>query len=199
LSGQRVNRLPTRVADVFFEVIETGCEVSQREVMLPRENRPLAVSAKRFTPSGAVAMTGQIVVGMIEDLTRVRLRESQQRVLTERELFSRVAARLSHELRNALVPIKIFRATVARTLQRGRVPRPVQSVGHSRGGSRRLINEQADILAHPLQLVREEIDLGELIGAVLMDVALECARRHTTNFVYAGSRLPLRRKTICPL
>jgi signal transduction histidine kinase len=186
--GQRVNRLPTRVADVFFEVIETGCEVSQREVMLPRENRPLAVSAKRFTPSGAVAMTGQIVVGMIEDLTRVRLRESQQRVLTERELFSRVAARLSHELRNALVPIKIFAQLLPERYNEAEfrdqfsqsVIREVDRVDS--------LMSKLTFFAHPLQLVREEIDLGELIGAVLMDVALECARRHTTNFVYAGSK-----------
>ena len=186
--GHRVNRLPTRVADVFFEVLETGSEVSQREVMLPRENRPLAVSAKRFTPSGAAAATGQIVVGMIEDLTRVRLRESQQRVLTERELFSRVAARLSHELRNALVPIKIFAQLLPERYNEAEfrdqfsqsVIREVDRIDS--------LMSKLTFFAHPLQLVREEIDLGELIGAVLMDVALECARRHTANFVYAGAK-----------
>ncbi|MGD0016520.1 MAG: ATP-binding protein [Verrucomicrobiia bacterium] len=186
--GHRVNRLPSRVADVFFEVLETGREVSQREVMLPRENRPLAVSAKRFTPSGAAAATGQIVVGMIEDLTRVRLRESQQRVLTERELFSRVAARLSHELRNALVPIKIFAQLLPERYSEAEFRNQFsQSVIHEVDRIDSLMSKLT-FFAHPLQLVREEIDLGELIGAVLMDVALECARRHTANFVYAGAK-----------
>jgi len=168
-------------------------------VMLPRENRPLAVSAKTVYTVGSSSNDGTDRGGMIEDLTRVRLRESQQRVLTERELFSRVAARLSHELRNALVPIKIFAQLLPERYNEAEfrdqfsqsVIREVDRVDS--------LMSKLTFFAHPLQLVREEIDLGELIGAVLMDVALECARRHTTNFVYAGSKTAPAAQTICPL
>jgi two-component system sensor histidine kinase HydH len=103
-------------------------------------------------------------------------------------LFSRVAARLSHELRNALVSIKSFAQLL---------PERYKETEFRDQFSQLVIHEvdrvdslmgKLTFFAHPLQLVREEIDLGELIGAALMDVSLECARRHTANLVYGAAK-----------
>jgi signal transduction histidine kinase len=212
--GHRINRLPSRVADILFEVLETGREVGQREVTLPREGHPLAVSAKRFTPSGlaaaaapgwtgngrgneqgsgsgngsADAATEQIVIGMIEDLTQVKRREAQQRVLGERELFLRVAARLSHELRNALVSIKIFAQLLPERYNEAEFRnRFSELVVHEVDRVDSLLGKLT-FFAQPLQLVREGIDLGELISTALMDAALECSRRHTASLVYGAAK-----------
>jgi nitrogen-specific signal transduction histidine kinase len=204
--GHRTSRLPSRVADVLFEVLETGREVGQREVMLPLTNRPLAVSAKRFAPSahdangrgneqgngfvdGSVnASAGQIVVGMIEDLTQVKQRESQQRVLAERELFSRVAARLSHELRNALVSIKIFSQLLPERYNEAEFRTQFSKLVIDEVDRVDSLMSKLTFFAHPLRLVREEVELGELIGAALMDVSLECARRRTATLVYGAAK-----------
>ena len=63
--GQDISRLPSRVADVVFEALQTGQEIHQREVTLPREHRPLGISATRFamTSGGAVSRRGGLGCG----------------------------------------------------------------------------------------------------------------------------------------
>jgi len=78
--GQDISRLPSRVADVVFEALQTGQEIHQREVTLPRGHRPLGVSATRFAMASGGAVSGErglIAVALIEDLTQVRVQQAR--------------------------------------------------------------------------------------------------------------------------
>ena len=67
--------------------------------------RPLRVHVTRFERSD----TGHaVVVALIEDLTQAKLEQARARETADREFLMRLAFRLSHELKNSLVSIKIF-------------------------------------------------------------------------------------------
>jgi GAF domain-containing protein len=75
--GQDIRRLPGRVADVVFEVLQTGGDIRQREVVLPRGHRPLGISATRFdmgADSHVAGGEGLIAVALIEDLSHWPIR-----------------------------------------------------------------------------------------------------------------------------
>ena len=59
--GQDTRHLPSRVADVVFETLQTGREIHQREVVLPPGHRPLGISATRFAMTPGMRGGGRAV------------------------------------------------------------------------------------------------------------------------------------------
>ena len=191
--GQDAGIIPSRVADVMFEALQLGREIPLREVVLPRNNRPLGVRVSRFTPScpaGLTASTGAVAVALIEDLTQTKFEQARARELEDKEFFMRVAERLEHELKNAMTPINSFAQLLPELYGdkdfqercKTMVPQAVNRVVV-------LLNNLA-FFAHPLGLVYEELVLSELIETCLQNVTQEFTRKQLVHLVNAGDKPP---------
>lgn len=187
LIGHRMSRLPGRVADLLFEVLDTGTEVRRKEILLPRSNRPLSVSATRFAASGTGAF---VVVGMIEDLTQAKLQEAQAHELADREFFLRLASRMSHELRNSLVAIKIYAQLLPERYGQKDFRDQFSSTVITEVNRVDVLVSNLTFFAHALELVHEPLDLAELIDACLQRTAQECARKQQAQIVLVGEKQP---------
>lgn len=194
LVGQELNRLPACVADALFEVLQTGKALQDREVTLLRSRRPLRVSAARFEANlggdGAKAANPLMVVALIEDLTQAKIQEAQARELADKEFFTRLASRLSHELKNSLVSIKIFGQLL---------PERYAEAEFRNEFSRVVVNEvnRVDMLvnnltffSHPLGLVHEDLKLSDLIDASVKSVAQEFNRKGQVQVTVFGEKAP---------
>jgi signal transduction histidine kinase len=178
VAGQRLTTLPARVADTVYEVLQTGTAVREREVVLPGSKRPLHVSATRFAANG----TGQanwVVVALVDDLTQIKLQQAQARELADR---------LSHELKNALVSVKIHAQLL---------PERYQDPEFREEFSRTMVNEvnRVDVLinnltffSHPLGLVHEPLDLGPLLDVAVKNLTQDCARRRQVQIAMFGEK-----------
>ena len=76
--GQDVRRLPARVGDLLFETLQAGKEIRNREVVLPRTNRSLSVSAVRFAASlaGVTGADGDLVAVALIGILYASCRET---------------------------------------------------------------------------------------------------------------------------
>ena len=187
VTGQRLTTLPARVADTVYEVLQTGTAVREREVVLPGSKRPLHVSATRFAANG----TGQanwVVVALVDDLTQIKLQQAQARELADKEFLTRLADRLSHELKNALVSVKIHAQLL---------PERYQDPEFREEFSRTMVNEvnRVDVLinnlaffSHPLGLVHEPLELGPLLDVAVKNLTQDCARRRQLQIAMFGEK-----------
>ncbi len=204
--GQKINRLPSRVGDMLFEVLQTGNEICQREVILPRVNRPLAISATRFAPSVLSGFTTRfgsfgsaegglegetadyVVVALIEDLTQAKLQQAQTRAVAEKEFFTRLASRLSHELKNALVSIKIFAQLLPERYNEAEFRGQFSNIVANEVNRVDLLINNLTFFAHPLELVYEELILTDWVEACLQNAAQEFARKHLALLSGSGEK-----------
>jgi signal transduction histidine kinase len=189
LLGQNLGRLPSRVGDVLFEVLKTGTEVYRREVSLPRSHRPLGVSARRFPVWLGSHQPGQstmLVVGLIDDLSQAKLEAARARQQADREFFMRLAARLSHELKNSLVSIKIFAQLLPERYNDKEFREQFSATVANEVNRVDVLVNNLTFFAHPLQLVCEELVLSELIQACVSNVSQEFARKKLAHLQTAG-------------
>ena len=190
LTGQNLNRLPGRVADILFEAAKTGAEIRQREVTVPRGHRPLGVSAARFAMQVAAGAPQLVVVGMIEDLTEVKLQQSRAREQADREFFTRLAARMSHELKNSLVSIKIFAQLLPERYNEKEFREQFSTTVTNEVNRVDVLVNNLTFFAHPLQLVCEELVLTDLIETCLKNVTQEFARKRVAHIINVGEQPP---------
>jgi len=189
LIGRRTNCLPPCVGDVLFEVLQTGEEIRQHEVSLPRNQRPLSVSATRFSMSLGDS-AGLVAVALVEDLTEAKLQQVHERELADKEFFTRLAVRLSHELKNSLVSIKIYAQLLPeryddpefRTQFRGIVTSEVNRVD--------LLVQNLTFFTHPLVLVYEEVHTEELLDECFRGLAAEFAQKRIVHVNLTGQKTP---------
>ncbi|MBI5394436.1 MAG: GAF domain-containing protein [Verrucomicrobia bacterium] len=186
LVGRAAGGLPSRVADAIFESLQTGREVRFREIKLPPSNRVLSISAARFTVnlSGAEADAGSLVaVGMIDDLTQVKIQETQARELADKEFFMRLAFRLSHELANAMVSVKTFAQLLP---ERADEPEFCEQFGREVISDVKRMDTVINTLAffaQPLELVYEDANLAEVVEACMRSIGPEFSRKQTAHVV----------------
>ncbi len=193
LDGLSANRLPALVADVLFEALQTGSEIRQREVTLPRTGRPLSVSATPFATSFGDGRNGSetvAAVGLIEDLTQLKLQETQARRLADQEFFTRLAFRMSHELKNSLVSIKIFAQLLPERYGEKEFRDQFSSVVANEVNRVDVLVNNLTFFAHPLELVCEELVLSDLIETCLGNVAHEFARKKVAMVMGVGEKPP---------
>ena len=191
--GQDTNHLPSRVADVVFETLETGREIHQREVMLPPGHRPLGVSATRFTMTGGGAMAtenGWVAVALIEDLTQVKLQQARTRELADKEFFTRLAARLSHELKNSLVSIKIFAQLLPERHDDKEFREQFSTTVTNEVNRVDVLVNNLTFFAHPLLLVYEEVVLSDIIDTCVKNVTQEFGRKQVAHIIGVGEKAP---------
>ncbi len=191
--GQDIRRLPSRVADVVFEVLQSGQEIHQREVVLPRGHRPLGVSATRFTMGADNSLAGGeglIAVALIEDLSEVRLQQARARELADKEFFTRLAARLSHELKNSLVSIKIFAQLLPERHDEKEFREQFSTTVANEVNRVDVLVNNLTFFAHPLLLVTEEIVLGDLIDACVKNITQEFNRKQVAYVMGVGEKAP---------
>jgi two-component system nitrogen regulation sensor histidine kinase GlnL len=185
--GEPIARLPSRVADVVFEALQTGQEIHEREVTLPPQSRPLGVSATRFVEED----TGSFVaVALIEDLTQVKLQQAHARELADREFFTRLSSRLSHELKNSLVSIKIFAQLLPERHTEKEFREQFSTVVTNEVNRVDVLVNNLTFFSHPLGLVSEEVVLSDLIDVCLRNVSQEFARKKLAQVVSVGEKAP---------
>jgi len=191
--GQDMRSLPSRVADVVFETLQTGQEIHQREVTLPRGHRPLSISATRFamTPGSGAPGEGELVaVALIEDLTQQRLERARVRELADKEFFTRLAARLSHELKNSLVSIKIFAQLLPERHSEKEFREQFSTTVANEVNRVDVLVNNLTFFAHPLLLVYEGVVLGDLIDACVKNVTQEFGRKQVAHVINVGEKAP---------
>lgn len=191
LVGQTASKLPSRVADSVFEALQTGREVRFREVVLPPSNRVLSISAARFSVSLGVgdANAGSLVaVGLIDDVTQVKIHEAQARELADKDFFMRLAFRLSHELANAMVSVKTFAQLLP---ERAEEPEFCEQFGREVISDVKRMDTVINTLAffaQPLELVYEDVKLPEIIEACIRSIGPEFSRKQAAHVVDAGPK-----------
>jgi signal transduction histidine kinase len=191
--GQDTRRLPGRVADVVFEVLQTGGDIRQREVVLPRGNRPLSISVTRFSmgaDSHAAGGEGLVAVALIEDLSQIRLQQARARELADKEFFTRLAARLSHELKNSLVSIKIFAQLLPERHDDKEFREQFSTTVANEVNRVDVLVNNLTFFAHPLLLVNEEIVLGDLIDTCIKNVTQEFSRKQIAYIMAVNEKAP---------
>ena len=191
--GQDSSQLPSRVADVVFEALQTGRDIHQREVVLPPGNRPLGVSATRFamtTGGEAAGEGGWVAVALIEDLTPARLQQTRARELADKEFFTRLAARLSHELKNSLVSIKIFAQLLPERHDDKEFREQFSTTVANEVNRVDVLVNNLTFFAHPLLLVCEELVLSDVIDTCVKNVTQEFGRKQVAHIIGVGEKAP---------
>jgi nitrogen-specific signal transduction histidine kinase len=185
--GQPVGKLPSRVADVLFESLQTGREIREREVTLPKSNRPLSVSATPF-PVDLGGATLPVAVALVEDLTQAKLHQARARELADKEFFTRLASRLSHELKNSLVSIKIFAQLLPERYDEKEFRDQFSTVVTNEVNRVDVLVNNLTFFSHPLGLVHEEVVLTDLIETCLNNVGQEFSRKQLAQIVAVGDK-----------
>ncbi|HTS17871.1 MAG TPA: ATP-binding protein [Verrucomicrobiae bacterium] len=191
--GQDLRRLPSRVADIVFEVLQTGREIRLREVVLPRGQRSLSISAAQFTMGAdaqRIGAGGQMAVALIEDQSQIRRQQARTRELADKEFFTRLAARLSHELKNSLVSIKIFAQLLPERHDDKEFREQFSTTVANEVNRVDVLVNNLTFFAHPLLLVNEEIVLGDLIDVCVKNITQEFSRKQLAYVMAVGEKAP---------
>ena len=185
LVGRDMRCLPPCVADALFEVLQTGHEIWEYEVTLPRSRRPLSLSATRFAAHLGDNLT-LVAVGLLDDLTQTKLQQAQARELADKEFFTRLSSRLSHELKNSLVSIKIYAQLLPERYEEPEFRDQFShTVTHEINRVDMLVNNLT-FFAHPLSLLYEPLRLEELVDTCIRSLADEFARKKLLQVVSFG-------------
>ncbi len=185
LIGKDLGHIPGRVSDVVFEALSGGSPHLDREVTLPPSQRPLRVRATRFEPAGS---SGPVVVALVEDLTREKLEQSHRREMADREFLMRLAFRLSHELKNSLVSIKIFAQLLPERYGEKDFREQFSSVVANEVNRVDVLVNNLTFFSHPLALVPEDVVLTDLLETCVKNVAGEFARKQLAQLVAVGEK-----------
>ena len=197
VTGESLRSLPSRVADVLFETLQTGQEIYKREVTLPPGNRPLGVSTSQFAlgsgsrpgPGPAVdEAANRVVIGLVEDLTQVKREQARTRAEADREFFTRLAARMSHELKNSLVAIRIYSQLLPERYHEKEFREQFSGVVGNEVNRVDVLVNNLTFFAHPLDLVYESLVLSELMDGCVQNISQEFARKKAANVVEAGDK-----------
>jgi signal transduction histidine kinase len=185
LVGQETRCLPPCVGDALFEVLQSGQEIWQREVTLAVNRRPLSVSATRFATSLGDGLA-LVAVALVEDLTQTKLQQAQSRELADKEFFTRLASRLSHELKNSLVSIKIHAQLLPERYDEREFREQFSRIVTHEVNRVDLLVNNLTFFSHPLALNYETIALEELLDAVIRNLAEEFGRKQLLQVVGFG-------------
>ncbi|MCG3149500.1 MAG: Adaptive-response sensory-kinase SasA [Verrucomicrobiae bacterium] len=187
LVGGDLDLIPGRVGDVVFEALRAGDRVLEREVMLPRVNRPLRVHVTRFVRSD----TGHAVaVALLEDLTQFKLEQARARETQDKEFMMRLAFRLSHELKNSLAAIKSFAQLLPEMYNEKEFRDQFSGVVANEVNRVDVLVNNLMFFSHPLGLVHEDVVLTELLETCIKNVTAEFARKHLAVVIGVGEKAP---------
>jgi polar amino acid transport system substrate-binding protein len=103
--GQDLRVLPSPLGDLLYETLTRGRVIHREEIHLALRSLPLEVSAYAVHGDAGGAL-GAVLV--FEDLTTQRQLAQERRQSEQRELLTRVVARVADEIKNPLVSIRTF-------------------------------------------------------------------------------------------
>ena len=103
LAGKDIRTLPSPLGDLLFSTLSQAIIYKRKEVYVPAIKRLLGISTSQIKGSGG-KVSGSVMI--FTDLTPVKSLQKEKEKAHKRDLLAQVAVRLSHELRNSLVPIK---------------------------------------------------------------------------------------------
>lgn len=103
LTGKDIRELPSPLGDILFETFTQGTSYKRKEVYVSALKRWLGVSTSQVKDSNG-EVSGSMMV--FTDITPVKRLQEEKEKTQKRDFLGQVAVRLSHELRNSLVPIK---------------------------------------------------------------------------------------------
>jgi two-component system, NtrC family, sensor histidine kinase AtoS len=103
--GQDLRRLPSPLGDMLYETLTTGHTMPRSEIQLALGGRWLEVSTYPVHGDEPVPL-GAVLV--FEDLTAQKELLAQKRQAEQRDLLTRVVARIADEIKNPLVSINTF-------------------------------------------------------------------------------------------
>lgn len=179
-----LRRLPAPVAGLVLQAQQTRQPIPRRELQLPATRRPVAVQVATLTaPNG-----GPVWLLLVEDLTAWRQQQELARQAQEQEFFSRVAFRLSHELKNALVSIKIFGQLLPERYNEKDFREQFSNVVVNEVNRVDVLINNLTFFSQPLGLVYEEVALSELVDACLKNLTHEFARKKLAQLVPVGEK-----------
>ncbi|MCS7048906.1 MAG: PAS domain-containing protein, partial [Verrucomicrobiae bacterium] len=179
-----VRTLPSPVAGLILQAQQTHEPIARRELELPALRRPLAVQVTELASS-----SGEPVwLLLVEDLTAWRQQQQLARQAQEQEFFSRVAFRLSHELKNALVSIKIFGQLLPERYNEKDFREQFSNVVVNEVNRVDVLINNLTFFSQPLGLVYEDIALNELVDACLKNLTHEFARKKLAQLVGIGEK-----------
>jgi len=184
LGGQ----VPAVVMDVLMEALQTGEEIRQHEVTLPGTGAPLSVSATRFAATATGG--GHAVVAVFEDLTQIKLQAQHARAVADQDFFTRLSARLSHELKNSLVSIKIFAQLLPERFSDKEFREQFSNVVVNQVNRVDALVNNLTFFGQPLTLVCEELALGELIDQCIANLRDEFSRKQLAHIINVGEKAP---------
>jgi len=103
LTGKDIRKLPSPLGDLLFETLTQGTLYERKEVYVPAIKRWMGVSTSQVKNAKGV-VSGSMMI--FTDLTPIKYLREEKEKAQKRDFLAQVAVRLSHELRNSLVPIK---------------------------------------------------------------------------------------------
>ena len=103
LTGRDIRTLPSPLGDLLFSTLSQAIIYKRKEVYVPAIKRLLGISTSKVKDSEG-KVSGSMMI--FTDLTPVKSLQKEKEKAHKRDLLAQVAVRLSHELRNSLVPIK---------------------------------------------------------------------------------------------
>jgi nitrogen-specific signal transduction histidine kinase len=103
--GQDLRLLPSPLGDMLYETLAIGRAMPRSEIQLALGGRSLEVSTYPIRGEDPVPL-GAVLV--FEDLTAQKELLAQKRQAEQRELLTRVVARIADEIKNPLVSINTF-------------------------------------------------------------------------------------------
>ncbi|MCK4925748.1 GAF domain-containing protein [Candidatus Aerophobetes bacterium] len=103
LIGKDIRRLPSPLGDILFQTLTRGILYGRKEVYVPAIKRWLGISTSQVKNAKG-EVSGSMMI--FTDLTPIKHLEAEKEKIQKRDFLAQVAVRLSHELRNSLVPIK---------------------------------------------------------------------------------------------
>jgi signal transduction histidine kinase len=129
-----------------------------------------------------------VAVALIEDLTQAKLQQAQARELADREFFTRLSSRLSHELKNSLVSIKIFAQLLPERYNEKEFREQFSTIVSNEVNRVDVLVNNLTFFSHPLGLVHEEVVLSDLIDSCLKNVSQEFVRKKLAQVVSVGEK-----------
>ena len=187
LVGRRARCLPPCVGDALFQVLQTGTELRQHEINLPRNQRPISVSATRFAMSLGDA-AGLVAVALLEDLTEMKLHQAHERELADKAFFTRLASRLSHELKNAIVSIKSYAQLLPERADDPEFRTQFRDIVTSEVNRVDLLVQNLTFFTRPLVLAYEEINAEELLDSCIRSSAADFAQKQLLRVTAFGQK-----------
>ncbi len=187
LIGRELGRIHGRVSDVVFAALHGENANVEQEVILPRSSRPLRVRVTRFELADTSLA---VVVALVEDLTQEKIELAHRQEMDDREFFTRLSFRLSHELRNALSAIKIFAQLLPERYTEKEFREQFSSVVANEVNRVDVLVNNLTFFSHPLALVYDEVVLTELLESCLKNVSGEFARKQLAQVVGVGEKAP---------